>query len=138
MDGVEDLREVLILAATNRIDIVDPALLRSGRFDLILNIPYPDENEIYEILKIHTRGKPIAKDAKLKEIAAKTSGLSGADIMLLCQRASIIAIREHLQNRKRTLRITERHFDEALNEIKSKIIANVNFNIERPEIKRVQ
>lgn len=138
MDGVEDLREVLILAATNRIDIVDPALLRSGRFDLILNIPYPDENEIYEILKIHTRGKPIAKDAKLKEIAAKTSGLSGADIMLLCQRASIIAIREHLQNRKRTLRITERHFDEALNEIKSKIIANVNFNIERPEIKSVQ
>ena len=138
MDGVEDLREVLILAATNRIDIVDPALLRSGRFDLILNIPYPDENEIFEILKIHTRGKPIAKDAKLKEIAAKTSGLSGADIMLLCQRASIIAIREHLQNRKRTLRLTERHFDEALNEIKSKIIANVNFNNARPEIKSVQ
>ncbi|MGH7892849.1 MAG: AAA family ATPase, partial [Thermodesulfobacteriota bacterium] len=57
MDGVEDLREVLILAATNRIDIVDPALLRSGRFDLIFNIPYPDDDELYEILKIHTRGK---------------------------------------------------------------------------------
>ncbi|MFI5323750.1 MAG: CDC48 family AAA ATPase [Thermodesulfobacteriota bacterium] len=133
MDGVEDLREVLILAATNRIDIVDPALLRSGRFDLILNIPYPAENELNEVLKIHTRGKPIAKDTKLKQIAAKTIGLSGADIKLLCQRASIIAIREHLRNRKHTLRITEKHFDEALGEIKSKIIANVNLRDGRPD-----
>jgi transitional endoplasmic reticulum ATPase len=133
MDGVEDLREVLILAATNRIDIVDPALLRSGRFDMILDIPYPDEKELYEILKIHTRGKPIAKDTKLKQIAAKTVGFSGADIELLCQRASVIAIREHLKNRKRTLRITERHFDEALGEIQSKITANVNSRDGRPD-----
>lgn len=133
MDGVEDLREVLILAATNRIDIVDPALLRSGRFDLIFNIPYPDEDELYEILKIHTRGKPIAKDAKLREIARKTSGLSGADIELVCQRASIIAIREHLRNRKKAIRITEGHFDEALSELRTKIITNMGINHVLPD-----
>jgi transitional endoplasmic reticulum ATPase len=133
MDGVEDLREVLILAATNRIDIVDPALLRSGRFDLIFNIPYPDEDELHEILKIHTRGKPIAKEAMLREIAGKTAGLSGADIELLCQRASIIAIREHLRNRKKAIKITEGHFNEALSELKSKTIANADTNNARPE-----
>lgn len=133
MDGIEDLREVLILAATNRADIIDPALLRSGRFDLILNIPYPNEDELYEILKIHTRGKPIAKNAKLKEFARKTVGLSGADIELLCQRASIIAIREHLQNRKKTLSITSKHFNSALDEIKNKIISNAELADEHPE-----
>ncbi|MEQ9618573.1 MAG: CDC48 family AAA ATPase [Deltaproteobacteria bacterium] len=133
MDGVEDLREVLVLAATNRIDIVDHALLRSGRFDLILNIPYPDEEERHEILKIHTRGKPMGRDARLRGVASETDGLSGADIELLCQRASIIAIREHLSNRKKKLKITERHFSEALKEIKSKIIANVELKNERAE-----
>ncbi len=121
MDGIEDLREVLILAATNRVDIVDPALLRAGRFDIILNFPYPEEKELYEILKIHTRGKPISKDAKLKEIAAQALGFSGADIELLCQRASMIAIREHIKNRKKSLKITGAHFAEALKEIKQKL-----------------
>ncbi|MEE8136953.1 MAG: CDC48 family AAA ATPase [Thermodesulfobacteriota bacterium] len=123
MDGIEDLREVLILAATNRVDIVDPALLRAGRFDIILNFPYPEEKELYEILKIHTRGKPISKDAKLKEIAAQALGFSGADIELLCQRASMIAIREHIRNRKKSLKITGAHFAEALKEIKQKLSA---------------
>ncbi len=123
MDGIEDLREVLILAATNRVDIVDPALLRAGRFDIILNFPYPEEKELYEILKIHTRGKPISKEAKLKEIAAQALGFSGADIELLCQRASMIAIREHIKNRKKSLKITGAHFAEALKEIKQKLSA---------------
>ena len=123
MDGIEDLREVLILAATNRVDIVDPALLRAGRFDIILNFPYPEEKELYEILKIHSRGKPISKDAKLKEIAAQALGFSGADIELLCQRASMIAIREHIKNRKKSLKITGAHFAEALKEIKQKLSA---------------
>jgi len=124
MDGVEDLREVLILAATNRADIVDPALLRAGRFDIILDFPYPKNNELYEILKIHTRGKPIARDAKLKEIASIAKGFSGADIELLCQRASMIAIREHIKNRKKSLKITHTHFKEALKEIKAKLTAH--------------
>ncbi|GJM17114.1 MAG: ATPase AAA [Thermodesulfobacteriota bacterium] len=121
MDGVEDLREVLIVAATNRADIVDPALLRAGRFDIILDFPYPQDSELYEILKIHTREKPIARDAKLKEIASLAVGFSGADIELLCQRASMIAIREHIKNRKKSLKITHTHFTEALKEIQQKI-----------------
>ena len=124
MDGIEDLREVLILAATNRADIVDPALLRAGRFDIILDFPYPNETELYEILKIHTRGKPIARDAKLKQIASKAKGFSGADIELLCQRASMIAIREHIKNRKKSLKIQASHFTEALDEIKKKLSAH--------------
>jgi len=124
MDGVEDLREVLILSATNRADIVDPALLRAGRFDIILDFPYPKNNELYEILKIHTRGKPIARDAKLKEIASMAKGFSGADVELLCQRASMIAIREHIKNRKKSLKITHTHFKEALKEIKAKLTAH--------------
>ena len=124
MDGVEDLREVLILAATNRADIVDPALLRAGRFDIILDFPYPKNNELYEILKIHTRGKPIARDAKLKEIASMAKGFSGADVELLCQRASMIAIREHIKNRKKSLKINHTHFKEALKEIKAKLTAH--------------
>jgi len=124
MDGIEDLREVLILAATNRADIVDPALLRAGRFDIILNFPYPEERELYEILKIHTRGKPLSGNTKLKEIAVQAKGFSGADIELLCQRASMIAIREHIKNRKRSLKITGGHFAEALQEIKQKLSAH--------------
>ena len=126
MDGIEDLREVLILAATNRADIVDPALLRAGRFDIILDFPYPKETELHEILKIHTRGKPIARDAKLKEIASKAKGFSGADIELLCQRASMIAIREHIKNRKKSLKIQASHFNEALDEIKQKLSAHTS------------
>lgn len=128
MDGVEDLREVLILAATNRADIVDPALLRAGRFDIILDFPYPEEKELYEILKIHTRGKPIARDAKLKEVASLANGFTGADIELLCQRASMIAIREHIKNRKKSIKITHSHFTEALKEIKQKLSAHSGQN----------
>lgn len=134
MDGIEDLREVLILAATNRADIVDPALLRAGRFDIILNFPYPEEKELYEILKIHTRGKPISKDVKLKEIAALAKGFSGADIELLCQRSSMIAIREHIKNRKKSLKITPAHFTEALQEIKQKLSAHSKLTLKgRPD-----
>jgi transitional endoplasmic reticulum ATPase len=121
MDGVEELRGVIVLAATNRVDMVDPALLRSGRFDLFLYIPYPDESELFEILKIHTRGKPLAGNVNLQEIARKIKGFSGADVELLCQRASLIAIREHLKSGKSALKITSLHFEEALQEIADKI-----------------
>ena len=86
-----------------------------------MNFPYPQDSELYEILKIHTREKPIARDAKLKEIASLAVGFSGADIELLCQRASMIAIREHIKNRKKSLKITHTHFTEALKEIQQKI-----------------
>jgi transitional endoplasmic reticulum ATPase len=101
--------------------MVDPALLRAGRFDLSLRIPYPDEVALFEILRIHTRGKPLARDVNLREIAESIKGLSGADVELLCQRASLIAIREHLSRGKGVLRVTYLHFEEALKEASGRI-----------------
>ncbi|HEX3034691.1 MAG TPA: CDC48 family AAA ATPase [Thermodesulfobacteriota bacterium] len=121
MDGVEELRGVLVLAATNRIDMIDPALLRAGRFDLVFSIPYPGENELLEILKIHTRGKPLSRDVNLRKLAERIRGFSGADVELLCQRASLISIREHLRRKKGILKLTRAHFEEALKEAKVKI-----------------
>lgn len=121
MDGIEELRGVVVLAATNRVDMLDPALLRSGRFDLFLNIPLPDENALLQILKIHTRGKPLSRDVNLREMASRIKDFSGADVELMCHRASIIAIKEHLKRGKGVLRIKQSHFEEALKEIAERI-----------------
>jgi len=121
MDGVEELTGVTVIAATNRVDIVDPALLRSGRIDLFLFFPYPDESALFEILKIHTHRKPLAKDVNLKELADELKGFSGADVELLCQRASLIAIRKHLTRGKGKIKITRLDFEEALKDTAGKI-----------------
>ncbi len=96
MDGIEELRGVLVLAATNRIDMIDAALLRPGRFDFLLELPVPDEKTRLAIFKIHTRGKPLAKDVDLRVLAKETDGKVGADIEAICARASMDAIREFL------------------------------------------
>jgi transitional endoplasmic reticulum ATPase len=131
MDGIEELRGFVILAATNKIDMVDPALLRPGRFDLFLQIPYPDENALLQILKIHTRGKPLARDVNLKGMVGMIKGFSGADVQLLCQRASIIAIREHLKRGKGVLRVRQAHFEEALKEVLERL--NGSLSVVTPE-----
>jgi transitional endoplasmic reticulum ATPase len=121
MDGIEELRGVVVLAATNRVDILDPALLRSGRFDLFLNIPLPDEGALLQILKIHTRGKPLARDVNLRQMAVRIKDFSGADVELMCRRASMIAIKEHLKRGRGVLRIKHAHFEEALKEVAERI-----------------
>ena len=78
IDGVEELPDVLVLAATNRIDMIEPALLRPGRFDLVVKIPTPAKREILEILKIHTRKKPLGTDVKLTALAEQLEGGTGA------------------------------------------------------------
>lgn len=98
MDGIEELRGVLVLAATNRIDMVDAALLRPGRFDFLLELPVPDEKTRLEILKIHTREKPLNKDVDLRGLAKEAEGMVGADIEAICTNASMHAIREFLNN----------------------------------------
>ena len=120
MDGIEELVDVFVLASTNRIDMVDPAILRSGRFDLILEMPYPDVNEICDILKIHTKDKPLSKDVNLENIASKLKGLSGADIELICKRSAILAIRDHLMNNKRVFTISNKHFNKSIREFKNR------------------
>jgi transitional endoplasmic reticulum ATPase len=96
MDGIEGLRGVLVLAATNRIDMLDAALLRAGRFDFLLELPAPDEKTRLEILKIHTREKPLGKDVDLGGVAKDADGMVGADIEAICTEASMHAIREFL------------------------------------------
>ena len=96
MDGIEELWGVVVLAATNRPDLIDPALLRPGRLDLILEMPVPDESARLEIFNIHTKGKPIGDDIDLIRLARMTEGYVGADIEFICRRASMLAIRDFI------------------------------------------
>jgi transitional endoplasmic reticulum ATPase len=96
LDGIEELKGIIVLAATNRIDILDPALLRAGRFDRLLELRPPEESDRLEILRIHTRGKPLTAEVDLAALARETEGFSGADIESLCREAGLAAIREFL------------------------------------------
>lgn len=97
MDGFERDTNVIVIAATNRPDILDPALLRPGRFDRRVVLDEPDINDREEILKIHVKGKPLALDVKLREIAERTPGFSGADLANLVNEAAILAARRNKQ-----------------------------------------
>lgn len=126
MDGVEELKGVIVLAATNRVDIVDPALLRAGRFDFLLELPAPDAEARLAIFKVHTRGRPLSSDVDIDKLAgAETEGLSGADIELICRKASVAAIRDFLakyRERPENLEgfvIRAEHFASALHEFDS-------------------
>jgi len=97
MDGFETDTRVIVMAATNRPDVLDPALMRPGRFDRRVVIDVPDKNEREQILNIHGRNKPLAKDADLSVIARTTPGLSGADLKNVMNEAAILAARENLK-----------------------------------------
>jgi len=127
MDGIEELRGVVVIAATNRPDIVDPALLRPGRFDKLLYVPLPDLEARKEILKIHLRKKPLAEDVDIDDLAKRTEGYTGADLAAICNTAVMLAIREHIMRSKDPnevkknlggLRVYMRHFEEALKRVK--------------------
>ncbi|HEX4920529.1 MAG TPA: CDC48 family AAA ATPase [Candidatus Bathyarchaeia archaeon] len=127
MDGLEELRNVVIVAATNRPDIIDPALLRPGRFDRLLFVPPPDVEARRQIFKIHTRKTPLAEDVNTDEFAKRTEGYTGADIASLSNTAVMLALREHIskakdaedaKKRAKGLKVAKRHFDEALLKIK--------------------
>ena len=96
MDGVEELKGVLIIAATNRKDMLDPALLRPGRFDVLLELPLPDAADRAAIFRIHLAGKPVAEDVDVDELAAHTEGFSGADVERVCQRATLLGVRDFI------------------------------------------
>ncbi len=117
LDGIEELKGVVVLAASNRPDIIDPALLRAGRFDFQLELPIPDEKTRLEIFRIHTKGKPLADEVDLQSLAEATEGMVGSDIEAVCRRASMLAIREFISQGEKNLaefRIGARHFSEAL------------------------
>jgi len=119
LDGIEELKGIVVLAATNRLDIIDPALLRAGRFDFHLELPVPDEETRLEIFKVHTRGKPLARDVDLKALARATEDLVGSDIESICRKASLSAIREFIENGSKNYSkflISALHFKEAMKE----------------------
>ena len=116
LDGVQSLQGVVVLAATNRIDIVDPALLRAGRFDKLVQIPLPDKPARKEILKIHTKGVPIAKDVDLDRIVEMTEGFSGADMASLTNTAVSIVLQGFVSRYPKP-EDAKKHVDEAVVEM---------------------
>jgi transitional endoplasmic reticulum ATPase len=93
MDGVEELKGVLVLGAINRADILDPAVLRPGRFDELVEIPLPDEAERKEIFRVHIRNKPVPPNVDLGQLTIQSDGCSGAEIAAVCHRAALSAVR---------------------------------------------
>jgi transitional endoplasmic reticulum ATPase len=113
MDGLEELRGVVVVGATNRPDLIDAALLRPGRFDEVVLVPPPDEKARLDILKVHTRNMALDDDVNLVDISKKTEGYSGADIEALCRKAGVIALHENIKIEK----VSKRHFEAALNKV---------------------
>jgi transitional endoplasmic reticulum ATPase len=121
LDGLEDLKGVVVIGATNRPDIIDEALLRPGRFDRILEVPPPDKEARKHIFQIHTKKKPLESDVNLDKLVEMTEGMTGADIAALVNAAAMSAIKEHvIQKSGGKVRISMRHFETALNKIKKK------------------
>ena len=121
MDGIAKLEGVVVIGATNRPDIIDPALLRPGRFDRIIYVPPPDLKARVEILKVHTRNMPLAEDVNLEEIARKTEGYTGADLEVLVREAGLAALRENLKIDK----VYRRHFEFALSKVKPSLTPDI-------------
>jgi len=113
MDGLEELRGVVVIGATNRPDLIDAALLRPGRFDEIVLVPPPDEKTRLKILKVHVKDMALDEDVELKELSKRTEGYSGADIEALCRKAGMIALHEDIKIEK----VSKRHFEAALTKI---------------------
>jgi len=114
MDGIEDLNSVVVVGATNRPDLLDPAVLRPGRFDRLIYVPPPDEKARLQILKIYTAKMPLADDVSLEEIASMTEGYSGADLESLCREAALSTIRRGAEPEI----VTRQDFQEALRIVK--------------------
>ncbi|CAN5495310.1 CDC48 family AAA ATPase [soil metagenome] len=127
LDGLEILTNVVVIAATNRPDIIDPALLRPGRFDRLLYVPPPDKNSRLQIIKIHTKKKPLAEDINMDDLVGRTEGYTGADIAALASAAVMLALREHVAKYKdpkeadshqQELKIHMKHFEDAMKKIR--------------------
>ena len=124
IDGLEELHNVLIIGATNRLDIVDPAILRPGRFDRIIEVPLPDAKGRSNIFKIHTKKKPLAKDVDLEKIVERTDGFSGADIAAIANRAGIAALKRYVKGKSSSVKeieITQNDLIDAIRKVKPKI-----------------
>jgi transitional endoplasmic reticulum ATPase len=120
MDNLSDLSQVMVLGATNRQDLLDPALTRAGRLEFILTFPLPDEGDRLEIFRVHTADRPLASDVDLSELARGTEGMSGSQIAHTCRAAALAAITEIVKGpekaRSQKLSIQTSHFRGAIEE----------------------
>ena len=114
MDGLEELEDVAIIAATNRPDILDAGLMRPGRFDRHIQVKEPDEEARISIFKVHTKGMPLADDVDIKKLAKNTEGYVGADIEAVCREAAMLALRDDLEASE----ITYKYFKDAIDKVK--------------------
>ena len=135
LDGLEVLTNVIVIAATNRPDIIDAALLRPGRFDRLLYVPSPDLESRVQIIKIHTKKKPLAEDVDIQKLADLTDRYTGADISSLSSAAVMLALREHISKYNdpkaadtnvKELKIHMKHFEEAIKKIRPLSVQELN------------
>jgi transitional endoplasmic reticulum ATPase len=117
LDGLEGLQNVIIIAATNRPDKIDPRMLRPGRIDRLIMVPPPDETARIEIMKVHTKNMPLAKNVNIEELAKKMEHYTGADIENVCREAAMIALRENIDSKEVTLK----NFKQALENSKPSV-----------------
>ncbi len=121
IDGLEELHDVLIIGATNRLDIVDEALLRPGRFDRIIQVPNPDSKGREQIFKIHTKKKPLSGDVNLSKLVELTEGFSGAEISAVANRAAIAALKRYVGGKSeniKEIKITQQDLLDAIDKVK--------------------
>ncbi|WP_254841235.1 CDC48 family AAA ATPase [Natronomonas marina] len=143
LDGLEELEDVVVIATTNRPDLIDSALLRPGRLDRHVHVPVPDEEARRKILAVHTRNKPLADDVDLEELARKTDGYVGADLEAVCREASMAATREFINSvdpeeaaqSVGNVRVTAAHFEEALDEVGASVDEDARERYEEMEEK---
>lgn len=114
LDGVETLKDVVMVAATNRPDMIDKALLRPGRIDRIIYVPLPDKDAREEIFRIHLSKTPLSADVVIEDLAQKTEMFSGAEISALCREAAIMALEENIESSE----VCRGHFDIAFMAVK--------------------
>jgi transitional endoplasmic reticulum ATPase len=141
LDGLESLEDVVVIATTNRPDLIDSALLRPGRLDRHVHVPVPDEAGRRKILEVHTREKPLADDVDLDAIARRTEGYVGADLEAVAREASMSASREFIQSVSReevresvgNVRVTMAHFENALDEVNPSVTAETRERYEEIE-----
>ena len=124
MDGLEPLHNVVVIAATNRLDMLDPALVRPGRFDRLVYIGPPNLEARTEILKIHTKGKPLNKDVDLDKLAVKMENYTGAEIAAVCNEAVMLSIRDYVlgggdleEEKVKQVRVSMKYFEKAMENV---------------------
>ena len=133
LDGLEEMEDVVVIATTNRPDLIDNALLRPGRLDRHIHVPVPDEEARRKILEVHTRNKPLADNIDLDWLAEETEGFVGADIEALCREASMAASRElintvspdEIAESVGNVLISKEHFEAALDEVSPSVTPDV-------------